>query len=162
MPTGNVGKLYYLTSGSRASWGSVSNGYVSAAAPSNLTLVGKVVDVKVANEKGKADASNRDSAFKQYAGVLRDQPVSFKLVKDMTNAGQLAMLKSYMASGVSAVIALAILDGDKATSGSFGYWGDYEVFKMEEGQPLEGIDTWDIEVSPSIASAIDPQMVIIP
>lgn len=161
MLLGEQGVLYYLGTGARASWGSATAGVCSAAAPAALVAIGDVVDLKINMGKTKVPAAKRNSGGVQtFVGALRDLGASFKLQYNPSDPGQQAMLQAYAQSGI--YVALAILDQTKTTSGAFGVWCDYEVFKMEKTEDLEGVQQWDVEVAPSAFSNVPGQIVTVP
>jgi predicted secreted protein len=150
------GKVYRLTTGSRASWGTVTAGVATAAAPSNLDEITAVRDLTLNLEKGEADVTTRgNSGWRALLGTLKDASLEFDTVWDGADADQVALLASF---NVGSVIAIAVLDGDKATSGTQGFWADFEVMGVAKGEELEEGQkvTWTIK--PALTS-VAPQWV---
>jgi hypothetical protein len=155
---GSNAKLYRQTTGTRATWGAVgSDGYThEGAAAGSLDEVPNCKDVSIPLEDDKAETSTRgNNGFKSYLNGLTDAPITITMVYDKTDADMLAFLKAKM---MKTPIALAILDGDKATVGTLGLWADFQVFKFEKQEPLDGAQMVQIEVAPAYSS-VGPEWV---
>lgn len=134
-PTGNECKLYRLTTGSRASWGTKTDGVAGAvSAPSSLDEVPNVQDLTINMSKSEAEFSTRGSAFKLTRGTLIEASVEFSIPFETSNTDYEAFRKAFL---TGTVIACAVLDGDKATAGTTGLWADFEVIDFTHEQPLE-------------------------
>lgn len=150
------GKLYYLSTGTRASWGgSLTNGEQVGPAPGNLAEIDIVQDIEVGQDKEKADVTTRRTKYKATKGTLIGVSFDIPMVYDVANAGLLAMDKAFF---TGAVIALAVLDGGKAVAGSRGLWADFEVVNRKKGEPLNGAQTIVYTVEPAY-SAVPPENV---
>ncbi len=150
--------LYYLSSGTRASWGgNLTNGVLYGAAPGNLTVLSGVQDVKIGIDFDKAAASVRSGAgFKFTEPSLLDVPLTFKLLNlNYSETTQQFLIGQMIQRGV---ISIAALDGISTGNNSFGVWADYKVTKFEDGQPLAECDTYDVELSPCYTTVL-PQFV---
>lgn len=159
MKLGFNGVIYYLTTGTRATWNATIVGGVHVgAAPASLARVDSVRDCSIETEKTEVDASSRDTGGYEVAiGALKKLPISFKMIWDPTKASQKAILAAYL-SDTPVTIPLAILDGDKATPGTTGWWGDFTVLKMSHGQNLQEGQLIDVTVKPG-PSAVNTEYV---
>lgn len=154
--------IIYFSSTTRASWGTATSGIYSAAAPTGLTKIGGVIDVTAEMDKDEVDASTRDApGWEQIVGSLRKGPLTVKCLHNFADAGQLKLWQSYAQNGPPAMAPICMLDGDKATTGSMGFWIDMEVLKASKGEPLRGIQTTDFMMKPSAFSAVPPQIVTV-
>lgn len=153
---GVLGKLYYLSTGTRATWNaSIVAGEHVGAAPNNLTEVDIVKDVEINEEKEKADVSTRRTRYKATKGTMIAIAFEIPMVYDPANAALIALQTAFL---TDATIALAALDGDKATAGSRGTWADYEVLSMKKSEPLNGEQMVTFGVEPAY-SAVPPEHV---
>lgn len=156
---GSNAKLYRLSTGTRATWNATigADGFTHVgAAPGALDEVPNCQDVTIPLEDDKADVSTRgNNGFKAYLNGLTDAPITINMVYDPSDADMLAFLKAKMKKET---IALAILDGDKATTSSMGLWADFSVFKFEKAEPLNGAQTVNVEVAPGYSS-VGPEWV---
>lgn len=145
---GFAAKAYFLSSGTRASWGTVgANGAASAAAPpNNLTLISNCRDLKFSLKPGKSDVSIRGGAgFKYYAANLFDlSDMKLEQVYDPTDAGFQALLTAAM---TRTTIALALMDNVDTTNGVYGIWADFMVEGFEKSEMIEGVQMIDWPVA---------------
>lgn len=156
---GFQGKLYRLTTGTRATWGAAVDGVNTGAAPSNLSEITNCKDITVPMEDGEGDVTVRGSnGFKLTVGTLTDSQIEITMVHDTTDAHYLALLKAKLTRGT---VALAVLDRDKATAGANGLWADFSVLKLEAGQELDGVQT-DVFMCKPTFSAVGPEWVAVP
>lgn len=140
---GGNGRIYYGGT-SRTSW-------PTSGAASGLTILNRVGDVKLPLEKGEDDATTRDTpGWEASFATLIKGAVDFKLLYDSADAGYQALETNFFATS-GATLALAILDGDKATVGTKGLWADFQVFKFEKGENVKGIQTVDVTIKPGLA-----------
>lgn len=140
-------KLYFLSTGNRASWGAATDGVAEGAAPSDLTEIPNIADFTIPLNKIKTDVTTRlAGGVKAYYGTLKDMETTIPQVYDSTDTGWLALQKAWLVDG--AIIALAMLDGDKATTGTQGLWGDFTVLDGQLGQKIDGVQMWDWKVAP--------------
>jgi hypothetical protein len=156
---GAAAKLYRLTTGTRATWNATidTDGYSHVgAAPGALDEIPNVKDVTIPLEDDKAETSTRgNNGFKSYLQGLTDASITIAMVYDPADLDFAALMKAKM---TKTPIALAFLDGDKATVGVQGLWADFSVFKAEKGEPLGEAQTMTFEVAPTY-SAVGPEWV---
>lgn len=118
-------------------------------------LIDAVVDVTVPLSKGEAETSTRGSKWKTRRGTLKDASIDFNMRRRTDTAGQAdfdALLDSFI-NGTP--VELLVLDGPIGTSGSQGLRATCEIFKFDNGQPIEGAVTIDVSAKPTPA-ANDP------
>lgn len=153
-------KAYRLTTGTRATWGAAdANGINGGAAPANLDPMDQVKDVTINIESGDADVSTRgNNGWKANLQTLNDASVEISMVYDPADADYIALLGAFLKK---TSIALALLDADKATSGTQGLWADFMVTSIKKGEPLEEAQMVDITVKPALSS-VAPQWVKVP
>lgn len=155
---GGLAKLYIGTAGTgRATWPTGTNTIPS------LTLVGRVGDLKLNIEMAKLDATTRDTPgwVANYPG-LNDATIDFQLKYDPADATY-QTLRTMVFGTARNTIPLAILDGDKATSGTEGLWCDAMVFKFDKGEPVKDLQVVDVTMAPALASssnAVSPQWIV--
>ncbi|MCA9249808.1 MAG: hypothetical protein KDA54_01620 [Phycisphaerales bacterium] len=154
---GMDGKMYFLSTGSRATWGTADgDGINQGAAPSNLTEIGNARDVTLNLEQGEADVTTRSNGgWRATDPTLKDGSVEFEMIYDPTDAGFTKILASWLAR---TTIAMAILDGDKATAGVMGLWADFKVINFSKSEPLEEGQTVSVTVKPTY-STVAPEWV---
>lgn len=155
-------KTYRLTTGSRASWGTINSnattstyGMNEAAAPSNLDEIPNIRDLSLTLEKSEADVSTRASAWKALLAAQKQAGIEFGMVWDSADADCLALLRAWL-NGTT--IALAVLDGDKATVGSQGLWADFQVFSFSKSENLEEGQLVSVSLKPTYSS-VPPEWV---
>lgn len=158
MKIGFQAQIYYLAT-TRATWNAtVTAGFHVGPAPSDLVKVGSVRDCSIEAEKNRVDASSRDTGGTEVAiGALMKVPINFKIIWAPADAGQAALLAAFL-SPTPTTVALAILDGDQATVGTTGWWGDWTVLKMSEGQNLQEGQIVDVTIEPG-PSAVNTERV---
>lgn len=150
-------KAYFLSTGTRASWGAAdADGINGGAAPTNLTEMGNIRDLTLNLSKGEADASTRaGNGWETILAALKSGQVQFGMIWDTADTTFAAIFKAYM---TDANIAMAFLDGDKATVGSQGLWADFAVIGFEKSEPLKDAQTVQVTIKPAY-SAVAPQWV---
>lgn len=155
---GGNAKFYYGGT-SRAAW-------PTSGAATGLTLLNRVGDVEIDAEKIELDSTTRDSNgfATSFAGLIK-APVSLKLVYDPADAGYAALEANFW-SNSGASMAIAVLDGDKATVGTRGLWYDAQVFSWKKGESVEGLQTVDVTFKPVIntaagTNAVSPEWVVV-
>lgn len=161
---GLAGKVYRLSTGTRASWGAAdSDGFNAGPAPSNLDEIIQVKNITRTIEKGEADASIRGhNGWGAVLSTLKRGEVQLEMVYDDADADMIALHKVFNSSvGATAntTIGLAVLTGDKATVGVRGLWADFEVLHIENSEPLEEAQMVTITVKPSANTSVAPEMV---
>jgi hypothetical protein len=141
-------KLYRLTTGTRAAW--------TGSAPAACSEVSNVANLTQNISKDKGDASVRAGAgFKLVASGLKATPIAFTMMWDPTDTHLTALQTAFFAN---TQVAMLVLDDDKAVSGAQGLWADFEVTKFEQGQPINGNQTVNVEIEPGY-SAVPPAWV---
>jgi hypothetical protein len=150
-------KLYFLSTGTRATWNAtVTDGAHVGAAPSSLTEISTVKDLSIPIEAGEVNLTTRQNGGWEAteAGVFKAS-MEIPLIYDPANAGVAALMKAYLTRGH---VALAVLDGDKATDGTQGLWADFSVLKMDKGEEIENAQMVTFTVKPGL-SAVAPEWV---
>lgn len=156
VPLGLDAKVYRLTTGTRATWGTAdSENFHEGAAPGNLTEIGDVRSVSYSQSKTRADISKRGLNYRRQKGALIDLEVTLEMIFDPANANHIHLADSFAGR---TTIALAILSGDKATVGVEGIWADFEVMDMEKGEELEEGQIYNFTLVPG-DSSVDPELV---
>lgn len=145
-------KIYRHTVPPRVTWGS------PGPAPSDLTELSNVKDVTINLEKGEADVTTRGGdGWRQTAGTLKDGTVEFEMVWDTADAGFTAIKDAFF-DGTD--IAMAVLDGDKATVGIQGLWADFQITNFTRAEPLEEALTVSVTAKPA-RSSVAPEWVVV-
>ena len=107
----------------------------AAAAIGSLSELTNVKDVTLNLEAGEADVTTRaNSGWRGTAASLRQASVDFEMVWKPGDAGFDAIKDAFLA-GTS--IELAVLDGDKAVSGSQGLKATFSISSFTRSEPLE-------------------------
>ena len=118
------------------------------ASPS-WVLVDNVRDLKAPAAKKEAESSTRGAgAYALAQGTLIQLGVEFNMNYDPADAQWAALQSSFL--NLTAV-ELLVLDKPTAT-GAQGWRASFEVMKFDEGQPLEGIETTDVEAKPTMSA----------
>ena len=92
-----------------------------------------------------ADASHRgDNASKAAEPTLQNNDVSFKMLEDTADTNFLAIRTAALAR---TSLDLMFSTGGATTSGEHTIRGDFKVFGFKKGEPLNGINTWDVEMA---------------
>ncbi|KKL65805.1 hypothetical protein LCGC14_2151330 [marine sediment metagenome] len=152
MAMGKDAKLYYLSTGTRVTWGS------PAAAPANLAEISTVRDLTLPGERHVGDTSARgDDHDTGDVGAISSKELSFDLAHRDTDAGRDALRDAFEGR---TVIALAVLNGGKAVVGARGLWADWKVSKFEEVQTLTGAIGYNVTVV-KYASGVDGEWVVV-
>jgi hypothetical protein len=152
-------KAYYLSTGTRASWGTLnetSGRHEASVAPADLTEIESVKEITLPSERATSTSSDRGSDWEVGDVGPMTGPVQMSLNHRKTDAGRDALQAAYI---LDTVIALAILDGDKATVGTEGLWADFKVAKFARNEPESGPVTYDVELIPYDLSDVDPEWV---
>lgn len=150
-------RAYYLPTGERATWGAAgADGIHSGSAPSGLTEMTNVKDVTLTLNKGEADVTTRGAnGWRLMRGTLKEGEIQFESIWDPSDA---VFAKLFGAWLNNTTIAMAFLDGDKATAGTQGLWADFDVTGFEKKEPLEEAQTASITVKPT-KSEVAPEWV---
>lgn len=150
-------KSYRLSTGTRLTWGTANaDGMNAGAAPGNLDELGNIGTVDYTIDDGAADVSVRaGNGWKAEIPTLSSGSFNLTFKHDPADPDVIALIASKLKR---TTIALAILDGDKATAGTMGIWADFRVFTIAKGEPLEDAQTIVFTVRPT-ASAVPPEWV---
>ena len=143
-------KLYYLSTGTRATWGS------PAAAPADLDEILSAKDLAIPGERSVSDTTDRGTGDVETGDTGKmDAKLDFQCSNRDVCAGRDALRDAYRAD---TVVALAILDGDQATVGTKGFWCDFKVTKFKEVHPVKDVMAYEVAVVP-YASAVAAEWV---
>lgn len=145
-------KIYYLSTGTRATWSS------PGPAPANLTELSDVKDVTINLETGEADVTTRGGdGWRQTAATLKDGSIEFEMVWDTGDAGFTAIKDAFFANSDIAMVAL---DGAKDAVGSQGLWADFQITNFTRAEPLEEALMVSVTAKPA-RSAVAPEWVVV-
>lgn len=111
-------------------------------------------DVTVPMSKAEADTSRRGSRWRTRQGTLRDASIDFQMIQEDGDLDFAALWDSYL-NGTP--IELLVLNGPVTGAGSSGSQGLRawcEVMSVEDGQPLEGAQTFQVTARPT--TRVDP------
>ena len=156
---GYTGKVYWLTTGTRASWGSVVNGVATAAAPGSLSEMSCVRDVNDSSGYNEANGNTRAAPGFDLT-LLGRMKLEFDLdiPWQPADAGFQALRAAYWGK---TSIALAILDGPSTQSGVQGVWADFAVIQFPREEPESTEMLSKVKIKPTW-SAVPPQAVAVP
>ncbi|MCC7350215.1 MAG: hypothetical protein IT446_06565 [Phycisphaerales bacterium] len=105
------------------------------AALSTLTEMSNVRDVTLTMEAGEADVTTRaNSGWRATAPTLRECTAEFEMLWKPGDAGFDAIKTAFLSAGT---LRLAILTGEKATTGSEGPLGNFSITNFSRSEPLE-------------------------
>lgn len=154
---GMNGKMYYLGTGTRTTWGTAnSDGIHEGAAPSSLTEMGNVRDVTLNLEEGEADVTTRaNNGWRATEPTLKEGSIEFEMVYDPADAGFAKILGCWLNR---TVIAVAILDAAKDVAGTMGLWADFKVISFSKSEPLEEGQMVSVTIKPAY-STVAPEWV---
>lgn len=154
---GLKGKLYLLTTGTRATWGAAdSNGLHAGPAPSNLDEATNVQNLSWSEEDAQAEVPTRgNNGYNAKLPALTDQRITFNMVYDAADADLLRLIKAKIGK---TSIAAAALDDDKATVGTIGIWADYHVFTVNKTEELREGQMIDFVLEPAL-SGVAPEWI---
>jgi len=100
-----------------------------------LTEMANVKDVTLNLEAGEADVTTRaNQGWRATAPTLRECTAEFEMLWKLGDAGFDAIKTAFL---TSATLALAVLTGEKATSGTEGPRGDFSITNFSRNEPLE-------------------------
>jgi len=101
----------------------------------SLTEMSNVKDVTLNLEAGEADVTTRaNQGWRATAPTLRECTAEFEMLWKPGDAGFDAIKTAFL---TSATLALAVLTGEKATSGTEGPRGDFSITNFSRNEPLE-------------------------
>lgn len=153
---GFTARAYVLTTGTRATWGTATNGFATGAAPASLTELTVVKDLTIPIDATGANVTTRGSGgWEITLPTLFKLAIDLEVMWDAADAGVAALMKAFL---TRTVIPVALLDGDKAGSGVVGVWADYVVTKWEKGEQLAEGQTAKFTIAPG-PSAVPPEVV---
>lgn len=129
--------LYYLSTGSWATWGTAdADGVHEGVAPANLVEMTRVRDVTRNMNSGEVEVGkDRAATFVGARPTFKAFEGSIKYTYDTSDTGYKALMKAYLAG---TPIALAFLDDDKDVADTEGDWANVVLLSREESEPLEG------------------------
>jgi hypothetical protein len=112
-------------------------------------LIDNVRDLKAPASKKEAESSIRGAgAYVLTQGTLIQLGVEFNMNYDPADAQWVALQTSFL---TLVAVEMLVLDKPSAT-GAQGWRASFEVMKFDEGQPLEGIVTTDVEAKPTMSA----------
>lgn len=100
-------------------------------------------DATLGLEKGKHSAAARLSRWQQNWFGLKSGPISFNILADPAVDDYDALQDGFLND---TVIGFAFANGAIATSGTRYFKAEYGVFGFSQGQPLEDVETVDVEI----------------
>jgi hypothetical protein len=107
----------------------------AGATLATLTEMGNVKDVTLTLEAGEADITTRaNSGWRATAPTLRQCTAEFQMLWKPGDGGFNAVKSAFLSAGT---LRLAILTGNKATTGSEGPLGDFSITNFSRSEPLE-------------------------
>ena len=107
----------------------------TGTALASLTEMDNVKDVTLNLEAGEADVTTRaNQGWRATAPTLRECTAEFEMLWKPGDTGFDAIKTAFL---TSATIALAVLTGEKATSGTEGPRGDFSITNFSRNEPLE-------------------------
>lgn len=150
-------KLYYLSAGTRATWGAADgDGIHQGSAPANLTEMGNAKDVTLNLEQGEADVTTRSNGgWRATEPTLKDGTIEFEMQYDPADAGFTKVLSAWLNR---TTIAMAALDQAKDVAGAMGLWADFKVIGFQKSEPLEEGQTVSVTIKPTY-STVAPEWV---
>jgi hypothetical protein len=164
MILGVEGHVYFLSTGSRASWGSLntSTGLSEGAARSNLTEMTNVRgDVTINDAMRDIDVTVKGAGSVQHDYGLPDWTVTLPLQVDTGNSAYMNVIKAILAARANKTpIAIAILSGTKSAIGSFGYWADWIVSQPDKEEPLQDAQMMRVQLKLA-KSTVAPERVYV-
>jgi hypothetical protein len=147
----------YLGTAPRATWGAAdATGAHTGAAPTGLSEGSDVKDLSIPIEKTEADVTTRGAGgWETVVGTLKKAAIDIPMIWDPGDAMCAALMKGFL---TDANVPLAMLDGDKVTTGSQGLWADFQVLKADKGEQLADAQMITFSVKPGY-SAVPPEWV---
>lgn len=110
-----------------------------------------IVDATLALARGKAAGPSRTSRFRQHLPTLVDAPITFNIVADPA-IDDYDVLKDSLVAATPTAIDIAFANGAIATSGTRYWRADMYVFGWSQGQPLEDVETIDVQLDMAMSS----------
>lgn len=145
-------KLYRQTTGTRAAWPA------TGAAP-NLSEVTNVRDVTINLETGEADTTTRgNDGWESVEATLKKGSVEFEMVWDTSDAAFTAIKDAWVNS---TKIALAVLTGDSATTGTQGLWANFSITNFSQGQGLTDAVIVNVTAKPAYQTSVPTEWAVV-
>ncbi len=144
-------KLYYLSSGERATWGTADADNIhEGAAPANLVEMGNARDVTLNLEQGEADVTTRaNNGWEATEPTLKKGSIEFEMIYDPADQGFTKVLAAWLSR---TPIAMAALDGSKDVAGTMGMWADFKVISFTKSEALQEGQAVSVTVKPAYSS----------
>ena len=150
-------KAYYLSVGSRATWGAADgSGRHKGAAPANLVEIASAKDVTLPGDRMNAVQTDRGSDYETGDTGAMQGNLTLTLNHRTSDAARVALETAFI---LNTAIAIAVLNGAKATLGVTGLWADFKVIKFVENQPEGDHVTYDVELMPYSQATVAPEFV---
>ncbi len=152
-------KGYFLSTGTRASWGTqdtTTGRYEATSAPASLTEIPSIKSVTIPSERSTATSKDRGADWEAGDTGPMTGGVQIQLNHRATDAGRDALEAAYF---LDDPIALALLDKASDVVGAKGLWADYKVSKFARNEPEDGPVVYDVELIPYDQAAVDPEWV---
>lgn len=112
-------------------------------------LVDLVIDASLDLSLGTAEVKRRGVNWAQNITTLKVGNLSFNMVRDVSDADHDA-IRDYLINRTLASWAFA--DGAIATTGTQYFKAEFYTTKFAIGQPLEGVETVDVELMQAYSS----------
>lgn len=115
-------------------------------------VIGNVRDLTLNLEEEEADASTRATAangFRATVPVIKNASVEFDMVLDDNDAGFTAIKNTWKNS---ALLDMAVMDGDITTAGSQGLRAEMSVFNFSRNEALGDVQTVNVSVKPGYSN----------
>ena len=124
----------------------------------NWNEMKNVKDLTLSVEAGEADATTRGNAgWKATLATLKDGSIEFEMVWDTADAGFTAIRTAFFGN---TSIEFAVLDGDKATTGTQGLRAAMAITKFSRNEPLEEAITVSVTAKPTYSDHAPEWMVV--
>lgn len=139
-------KAYYLSTGTRATWGtqnSTTGRHEATTAPTNLTEITSVKEINLPGERNAAAQSDRGADVNTEDTGAWSGRLSMKLNHRKTDAARVALNAAFI---LNTPIPLAILNGASNVVGTTGLWAEFKVTKFVENQPETEHTNYDLEL----------------
>jgi len=142
-------RLYRLTNGPRSAW-------PASGAPENLEEIVTAGDISLDHEANELTATRRGVGYETVFQGLKKASLELTFVYDPADTHLMALRDAYFQG---ATVALAVLDGDKDTVDTKGFWADWVVTKFADGAPIDDAHTVTITLRPDASSTVPPEAV---
>lgn len=155
---GNKCKAYYLSTGTRATWGTQdeTSGRNQGVAPVGLALIESVKDVTLPGERKTGTSSDRGTTFETGDTGAQTGNVTLNLNHRKTDAARAAIEAAFI---LNEPISMAFLDAASDVVGAKGLWAEFKVAKCQRSEPEEGAVTYAVELIPYDQATVNPEWV---